>query len=137
MVQNYNFSLIQPSKNQPFLTFFLKTADFYISFDIIYHIIIMWKVLPMTMDDKKTKMVVSLNKESTTEFGFWPSQALFLIIEHIIYDLPVGFINFVLVEVHVYKSDTTCGVHMSQHTCNGVQGRRTRIFPWLTSTDHA
>ena len=68
MVQNYYFSLIQPSKNQPFLIFFLKTADFYLSFDITYHIIIMWKILPMTMDEKKTKTVVSTIKRVPPSF---------------------------------------------------------------------
>ena len=75
----------------------------------------------MTMDEKETKTVVSSNKESTTEFRFWLNQALSLIIEHIVNDLPVGFIDFVLVEVDIDQRDTTRGVHVAQHPCNGVK----------------
>ena len=75
----------------------------------------------MTMDEKETKTVVSSNKESTTEFRFWLNQALSFIIEYIVNDLPVGFIDFVLVEVDIDQRDTTRGVHVSQHPCNGVE----------------
>ncbi len=37
-----------------------------------------------------------------------------------VYNFPVGFINLLLIEVHVNKSNLKTGVCVTKHSCDGV-----------------